>query len=682
MIPLPNRARSVPLLGVPAVDPRGPSLPREVDLTAEWLEADGLGGFASGTVCGVRTRRYHAVLLSAVRPPTGRLVLMNGFDASVHTPRGEFAISSQHYTPDVVAPDGAGRIEAFGVDPWPTWDFRLEDGVRVRQELFVVHGVAATVVRFSLLEPSPDIWIELRPFLSGRDYHAIHHENPAFRFDAKVDREWVHFAPYPGIPEVLLLSNGTYRSDPHWYRHFLYDDERSRGLDFVEDLAAPGVLDFNLSAGPALLIAASSLSDAGALKGPAAVCARRLADRERARRASFASALHKSADAYLVRRGAGSTVIAGYPWFTDWGRDTFISLRGLCLASGRLAEAESILLQWAGEVEGGMLPNFFPDAEQQPEYNSVDASLWFIIAAHELVSRLESAGRKLDATKEALLWGAIELILSGYAEGTRYRIQADPADGLLRAGEPGVQLTWMDAKVGKWVVTPRIGKPVEVQALWLNALAIGARRSNRWKALLSQGSAAFAKRFWNEAKGCLYDVVDVDHLSGKVDASLRPNQIFAVGGLPLAILSGDRARRVVEACEHSLLTPTGLRSLATDEAGYAGRYEGGPRERDGAYHQGTVWPWLLGPFVEAWVRVRGETAEAKAEARRRFVAPVEEAMWSSGGIGHLSEITDAEEPYTLHGCPFQAWSLGEVLRLEREVLAESEAEAATGSGRP
>ncbi len=674
MIPLPNPSRSVPLLC-------GTEGPRAVDLAAEWLEADGLGGFASGTVCGVRTRRYHAVLLSAARPPTGRLVLVNGFDASVHTPRGEFALSSQHYTPDIVSPDGAQRIEAFGVDPWPTWDFRLEDGVRLRQELFAVHGVAATVIRFSLLAPSPDVWIELRPFLSGRDYHAIHHENPAFRFDAKVDRERVHFAPYPGIPEVLLLSNGTYRNDPHWYRHFLYDEERARGLDFVEDLAAPGVLDFNLQAGPAVLILASSLSDLAALRGPAAVCARRLADQERARRGSFASDLHRSADAYLVRRGLGDTVVAGYPWFTDWGRDTFISLRGLCLASGRLAEAESILLQWAGAVEQGMLPNFFPDAEQQPEYNSVDASLWFIVASDELASRLKSDGKALSPEKEALLWDAIERILSGYAEGTRYRIQADPADGLLRAGEPGVQLTWMDAKVGDWVVTPRIGKPVEVQALWLNALAIGARRSDRWKALLAKGSAAFAERFWNEEKGCLYDVVDADHLSGAVDAAVRPNQIFAVGGLPLPILKGERARRVVETCERSLLTPTGLRSLAPGEAGYAGRYEGGPRERDGAYHQGTVWPWLLGPFAEAWIRVRGGTAEAKAEARRRFVAPIVEAMWTSGGIGHLSEITDAEEPYTLRGCPFQAWSLGELLRLELAVLAEPEGNLVTRKDR-
>ncbi len=680
MIPLPNSGRSVPLLGVPGADPRGG--PQDVDLVAEWLEADGLGGYASGTVCGVRTRRYHAVLLSARQPPTGRIALVNGFDALAHTPRGEFALSSQHYTPDVLSPDGVKRIEGFGIDPWPTWHYRLEDGVRVRQELFAPHGIAATVVRFDLLEPAAGVWLELRPFLSGRDYHAIQHENPVLRFEAKVDREWLHFAPYPGIPDVLLLSNGAYRSDPHWYRHFLYDEERARGLDFVEDLAAPGVLEFDLSAGPAVLIAASSLSDLAALKGPAAVCGRRLADQERARRSAFASGLHRSADAYLVRRGSGRTIIAGYPWFTDWGRDTFIALRGLMLAAGRLGEARDILLQWARTVDRGMLPNFFPDGERAPEYNSVDASLWYILAADALMSRLARAGEALEATQEALLWGAIEGILAGYAEGTRYSIQADPEDGLLRAGEPGVQLTWMDAKVGDWVVTPRIGKPVEVQALWLNALAVGARRGQRWSALLAQGKISFERRFWNEAKGFLYDVVDVDHLPGKVDASLRPNQLLAVGGLPLPLIEGARARRVVEACERSLLTPVGLRSLAPGEAGYVPRYEGGPRERDGAYHQGTNWPWLLGAFVEAWLRVHGGSAQAKEEARRRFIAPIEKAIWTGGGIGHLSEIADAEHPHTLRGCPFQAWSLGELLRLKLEVLAPGEGDDASGSAHP
>jgi predicted glycogen debranching enzyme len=650
---------------------------QKVDLAAEWLEADGLGGFASGTVCGMRTRRYHALLLSAARPPTGRLVLVNGFDAQVQTPRGGFALSSQRYTPDAVSPDGAGRIEAFGMHPWPTWHFRLEDGVRVQQEVFAVHGAAATVVRFRLVDPVPGIRLAVRFFLSGRDYHALHHENSAFGFDPKIDRGSIRFTPYPDIPEVILISNGAYRHDPHWYRHFLYTEERARGLDYVEDLAAPGVLDFDLSAGPAVVIISSTLGDAGALEGTAADCCQRLVEREQKRRSAFATELHRSADSYLVRRGTGSTVIAGYPWFTDWGRDTFISLRGLCMATGRLADAEDILLQWAAEVDGGMLPNFFPDAQRPPEYNSVDASLWFIIDVHELLSRRKNEGKAIEAGNERLLWAAVERILSGYAAGTRYHIQADPDDALLRAGEPGVQLTWMDAKVGDQVVTPRSGKPVEVQALWINALAIGGSRSEKWKLLYSRASASFARRFWNGERGCLFDVVDVDHHPGSVDASVRPNQVFAVGGLPLALLSGERARQVVDCCESVLFTRNGLRSLSRIEAGYRGRYEGDPRARDTAYHQGTAWPWLLGAFVEAWVRVRGQTNEAKAEAYRRFVAPLEEALWTTGGIGHVSEIADGEEPHTLRGCPFQAWSLGELLRLKLEALKTPESTGVT-----
>jgi predicted glycogen debranching enzyme len=265
------------------------------------------------------------------------------------------------------------------------------------------------------------------------------------------------------------------------------------------------------------------------------------------------------------------------------------------------------------------------------------------------------------------LAAAVEAILDGYARGTRYGIRLDD-DGLIAAGVPGVQLTWMDAKVGDWVVTPRIGKPVEVQALWLNALAVGAAYSERWAALLERGRDAFGRRFWNEAGGCLHDVVDVDHHAGTADSSFRPNQIFAVGGLPLALLEGEQARRVVDAVEARLLTPVGLRSLAPGEPAYTPHYQGGVRERDGAYHQGTVWPWLIGPFVEAWVRVRGATPGVKREARERFLEPLLRHL-DEAGLGHISEIADAEPPHTPRGCPFQAWSVGEALRLDRSVLA-------------
>jgi predicted glycogen debranching enzyme len=338
-------------------------------------------------------------------------------------------------------------------------------------------------------------------------------------------------------------------------------------------------------------------------------------------------------------------------------------LRGLCLATGRLDDARDILLAWANSVSEGMLPNRFPDRGEHPEFNSVDASLWYIIAVYEYLQ----ASKVNGAEKKALL-AAVEAILDGYSQGTRYGIRMDN-DGLIACGVPGVQLTWMDAKVGDWVVTPRIGKPVEVQALWLNAVKIGGQSSPRWEALFDRALASFRLRFWNEAGGCLHDVVDCNHEPGAVDATFRPNQILAVGGLPFPLLESEQALRVVAAVEARLWVPLGLRSLAPGEPGYAPRYQGGVGERDGGYHQGTVWPWLIGAFVEAWVRVRGGTKEVKREARGRFLAPIL-AHLEEAGLGHISEIADAEAPHAPRGCPFQAWSVGEALRLDRVVLAE------------
>ena len=621
----------------------------------EWLEPDGLGGFASGTVSGIRTRRYHALLLTATTPPSGRVVLVNGFEAWLETSRGTCALTSQRYAPDVIHPDGVQRIEAFEPDPWPSWVLALPGGGQIEHGLLVQSGRSVVTLSWRL-SGTPGGTLAVRPLLSGRDYHALHRENPAFRFDAETDGDRVVWRPYPSIPAIVARSNGRYTHEPDWYRNFLYTVERDRGLDHVEDLASPGVFRWDLVRGEAVLMLAAEGHDL-----PKDLATVRGGERRRRRR--FVSGLHRSADAYLVRRGAGKTVIAGYPWFSDWGRDTFIALRGLCLATGRLEDARAILLEWASTISGGMVPNRFPDRGEQLEFNAVDAALWYVVAIHDFLQ----VARRITKRDRQTLEAAIQAILSGYAAGTRYDIHAD-ADGLLAAGEPGIQLTWMDAKVGEWVVTPRIGKPVEVQALWLNALQIGSRLSDRWAQLHATGRAAFEARFWNEGQGMLHDVVDVDHRAGTVDPTFRPNQIFAVGGLPFALLEGDRARRVVDAVEAHLLTPLGLRSLAPGQPGYSPRYEGGVAQRDGAYHQGTVWPWLMGPFVEAWVRVRGGGAAVRQEARQRFLGALLGHL-DVAGLGHVSEIADADPPHTPRGCPFQAWSLGELLRLDRVVLA-------------
>src|ERR1043165_1652326 len=642
-----------------------PSIP-----TREWLEADGLGGFASGTSTGIRTRRYHALLLIATMPPTGRLVLVNGFDAWIESPAGHFELTSQHYAPDVIGGDGAQRIEQFTAEPWPRWIFKLEDGTRIQQEILVARESQLTQVCWRLLGQRKSVRLFVRPFLSGRDYHALHKENGTFRFGAAIDAERVIWNPYPGVPAVVALSNGHYQHGPHWYQNFRYADEAARGLDDTEDLAAPGVFNFDLASGEAVLMFTTSASPALSRKRDlsAAKFAEAVRTNEHFRRAEFPSALHRAADAYIVNGRHGKTIMAGYPWFTDWGRDTFIAMRGLCLATGRLADARDILLAWANSVSEGMLPNLFPDHGAKPEYNSVDASLWYVIAVHELLGACGGKGGIVSAKDKRAFQDAILAILDGYSHGTRFGIRMDQ-DGLLAAGERGVQLTWMDAKVGELVVTPRAGKPVEIQALWLNALTIASQFSPGWKEHFERGLKSFRDKFWNEKAGCLYDVIDVNHRAGETDAAFRPNQIFAVGGLPFQLLEGDQARKVVALVEEKLLTPLGLRSLAPDEPDYKPHYEGGVMQRDGSYHQGTVWPWLIGPFVEAGVRVRVINAAVKRKPREQFLTPLLGYL-GEAGLDQILEFADAEPPHTPRGCPFQAWSVGEALRLDQVVLAE------------
>jgi predicted glycogen debranching enzyme len=638
----------------------------QVDPDAEWLEADGLGGFASGTALGIRTRRYHALLLTATTPPAGRMVLANGFDAWVETSGGAFAISSQRYDPDVIHPDGASRIESFEYEPLPRWRYKVDNDIVIEQELFVPKGESAVFISWSLVSANDrDLKLKVRPFLSGRDFHSTHHENGSFKFLAERDHERLTFRSYEGVPAIIAFSNGDYAHDPTWYRNFLYSQEQARGLDAVEDLASPGVFEFSLSRKPAVLMLAA---EGHAITDIESIEARHAQVRtiEQARRQYFSIPLERAADAYLVKRNKGKTLIAGYPWFGDWGRDTFIALRGLCIATGYLEEARDILLQWAATVSQGMLPNRFPDQGEQPEFNSVDASLWYVIAVNDYLLATKKRPTLTDDCHTKKLIAAVEAILAGYNEGTRFGIGAD-RDGLLSAGEHGQQLTWMDARVDGREITPRIGKPVEIQALWLNSLAIGAQFSARWETLFEKGRAAFEVRFWNEHAGYLADVIDCNHQPGVIDLTFRPNQIFAVGGLPLTLLSKEKARRVVDAVEMLLLTPVGLRSLAPGEPGYAAHYQGDSRARDSVYHQGTVWPWLIGPFVEAWVRVHGWNVAARSKARAKFLPPLYEHL-THAGLGHISEICDAEPPHTPRGCPFQAWSLGELLRLERSVL--------------
>jgi predicted glycogen debranching enzyme len=636
-----------------------------LDRTTEWLESDGLGGFASGTTAGVNTRRYHALLLSALSPPADRHVLVNDAVVWLETPQGKLQVSQHQYAAGV-SNEVQARLVRFEREPWPLFTYEVGDLILMR-EIVVRHGLPLVLSRWRLERPAPGVTLCVRPLLSGRGFHALHQENASFEFGATGDGERLLLSTYTSLPGVVSLANAAYRHEPDWYRRLLYEEEQRRGLDAVEDLASPGVLRFDLSDPIADWIVAQDTREVAAVVGhrPARVVASEIREHEFRRRSAFHSPLERAGDAYLVQRGTGKTIIAGYPWFGDWGRDTFIALRGLCLATDRLREAGEILLSWASVVSRGMLPNRFPDsASDAPEYNSVDAALWYALCAGEL---LAEPSAPLSFAERRQLIEAARAIVRGYLAGSRHGIAVD-TDGLLRAGEPGVQLTWMDAKIGDWVVTQRSGKPVEIEALWLNVLALLEPFGDELGSLLQHGLTSFRARF-DPGSGGLCDVVDVNHERGRVDRSVRPNQVLAVGGLPLSLLPRQRCREVLELVERELWTPLGLRSLSPAHPDYAARYEGGPAQRDAVYHQGTVWPWLAGPFIEAWVKAHvgqaaGGDAEVLEQARERFLEPLL-AHVERGGLGHVSEIADAAAPHTPRGCPFQAWSVAELLRIER-----------------
>ncbi len=634
----------------------------------EWLEADGCGGFAMGTVSGIRTRRYHSTLLAATKPPGGRMVLVNGHDVQLEIGSESFPLSSQCYLPGVIAPDHGPYRAGFRRWPWPTWTFTLPNGLRIVHSLFVVRGHAATVLRWRLLDPAGagPVRLRVRPFLSGRDYHLLQHENPLFHMTPEANDAGWTWTSYPDVPAVHALTNGRYLHAPQWYRQFLYPAEHDRGLDDTEDLAAPGEFLWDLTARDATLIwTTEATTMLGVERDP-----ERLSDvltgREATRRA--ARTPHQLAtEQFLVHRDGGATIIAGYPWFTDWGRDTFIALRGLCLAQGEWEIAAEVLGAWAATVDRGMVPNRFPDGNGAPEYNAVDASLWFAFVAQEFLQAVQKPAPNLYSKWVGPLQRAVRAIITGYSSGTRFGIHRDQ-DGLIAAGVPGVQLTWMDAKAGDWVVTPRIGKPVEIQALWLNVLAMAQAWWPAVQPSLAQGTASFQSRFWLPELGRLADVVDVDHQFGNISAALRPNQLFAIGGLPYVPVSREIAAAALTQVTERLLTPMGLRTLDPADANYQGRYHGGVLERDGAYHQGTVWPWLIGPYVDAWLHVHGRHHGQRAYARETFLRPLSEYR-ATIGLGQLPEVADGNPPQTPGGCPCQAWSLSEYLRLDQAVLA-------------
>jgi len=637
----------------------------------EWLCTNGIGGFASGTVAGALTRRYHGLLVAALKPPLGRTLLVAKLDETLNYDGVTRPLFTNRWAGGV-DPHGYREIERFRLEGMtPVWTYACADAL-LEKRIWMEQGANTTYLRYRLLRAGSPVTLKLKALVNYRDYHGST-RGGGWQMTVEQVQDGLRVTAFEGARPFLLLAEGAEAHREHaWHYGFRLTLEAERGLDSQEDHFCAGTFRAILEPGTAVTLVLSA-ETTPLLDGEQAWQRRRQHEEQlltrwrrgypEARQApAWIQHLVLAADQFVVRRPLqddpdGMSVIAGYHWFGDWGRDTMISLPGLAISTGRPELAQRILTTFARFVDRGMLPNRFPDAGEAPEYNTVDATLWYFEAVRAYHAATEDDGLLKQ------LFPALEQIVRWHREGTRYGIVEDPGDGLLRSGEPGVQLTWMDAKVGDWVVTPRMGKAVEINALWYNALcAMGAfarrlrRPADSWDKLAARVRDGFA-RFWNEAAGYCFDVVDGPEGD---DAALRPNQLFAVS-LPESPLSPERQRKVVDVCARNLLTSYGLRSLAPGHPQYQGHYGGGPWERDGAYHQGTVWGWLLGPFALAHLRVYGDH-----EAAQAFLQPLAHHL-ADYGVGSIAEIFDGDPPFTPRGCIAQAWSIAETLRAWQEI---------------
>jgi len=654
----------------------------EASLRREWLVTNGLGGYALGTLAGSRTRRYHGLLVAALRPPVERTLLVAGLDAWVEIDGRRSPLVTHEWAAGVVLPDGYRHLESFRLEgSIPVFVWGLGD-LRLEQRIWMAHGRNTTYVTYTYQRGAANVRMALKPLCAWRDHHKLTKGGYPVQVQACrpawPDGAGIVIRPQPersGEPAGsfrMLTNRGTLTPEAEWWWSFHLSEEKRRGLDDQEDLFAAGALSAHLRPGDTLAVVFTA-EEASPDEWQAALAAEQ--DRQRALldRAELDGApdwirqLALAADQFVVARQfdgrQGQTIVAGYPWFSDWGRDTLISLPGLTLALGRAEEAAAILRTYARYVSQGMLPNRFPEVGETPDYNQVDATLWYFQAIY---AYWRAAAHPDPLLRE--LYPVLVDILGWHIRGTRFAIHQDQTDGLLYAGLPGTQLTWMDAKVDEWVVTPRVGKPVEVNALWYNALRITAELAatlgedadaSRFSAEAERVRASFRQRFWYSG-GYLCDVVDGPEGD---DLTLRPNQLLAVS-LPFDLVERDQARAVVDLCARELIISYGLRSLAPDESEYVGHYGGGRVQRDGSYHQGTAWAWLLGPFLAAHYRVYGDAALALS-----YLAPLADHL-DDAGLGSISEIFDGDPPHTPRGAVAQAWSVSEALRLWRILAPE------------
>lgn len=635
----------------------------------EWLITNGIGGYGSSTIADVLTRRYHGLLIAALDPPGKRTLLLSKLEVTVYYDGTVVPLYANRWASGQREREGAGRIETFFLEGRvPVWRYGFSDAL-LEKRVWMQRGENTTYAQYKLVRGMQPVKVKVRALVNYRDHHAVTFSGD-WRMDIRTVDDGVRVHAHFGAVPFSLLSKDAEAKPRHvWYKDFYLVQEIYRGLEGHDDHLMAVEFTATIGLNESFTIVASTEPDPN-LDGDDALEQRRQHERNLIEACPHKDAgpeidqLVLAANQFIVRRPTpededGRTIIAGYPWFGDWGRDTMISLPGLTLVTGRYSYAERILRTFARFVDQGMLPNTLPEADEEPQYNSVDASLWYFEAIRAYFAKTGDEDLVRD------LFPVLEEIVGAYTNGARYGIKVDPMDHLLYQGEEGVQLTWMDAKVGDWVVTPREGKPVEVNALWYNALSILAEFARELEIEVAPDYEDVARqvkegfvRFWNPVAGYCFDTIDGPDGN---DASLRPNQIFAVS-LSHSPLNRERQKAVVDVCARHLLTSFGLRSLAPNERGYIGTYGGDPKDRDGAYHQGTIWSWLMGPFVSAHFRVYRDRKMA-----RSFLEPLI-GNHSSHGLGTISEIYDGAPPYTPRGAFAQAWSVAEVLRAWSETI--------------
>ncbi|MCB0329268.1 MAG: glycogen debranching enzyme family protein [Bdellovibrionales bacterium] len=631
----------------------------------EWIDTNGVGGYASSTVTGKNTRRYHGLLVVPSKGSLSRSVLISRLDETIITGEQNYELAVRAYR-ELTVPNGSHYLNSFHYGIVPEWRYQIDDAVFFRKSILMIPGEGTVLFRYSIDECPHSCCLRLEPFLVNRNFHSLKTSSYSV-----IDRQdWngkrLFISPSGDLtPYSLVVPHSEFHSEPDWYYKLFYSKEAERGQGADEDLYRIGWFHLPIESGGTYFACATiepkRWEDSRAYP---ILWEQEIARRQKNQIANSSSSLLKksllnASSTFLIQRHDAQqsdrfrqSIVAGYHWFTDWGRDAMIALPGLCLIPGKLDLAKAILKTFAESIQDGLVPNRFTDIDGEAEYNSIDASLWFIVNGYRCVKEIND-----PQFLQRVFLPAVSDILSACKAGTRFSVKQQD-DFLLSAGDGKDQLTWMDARVGDWVVTPRHGKAVEVNALWCNAFFCLAELVNDVTdrdRLQSEGrriQESFSSSFWNEDEGCLFDVVDD---AGK-DSSIRPNQVIPLS-LPFELLSKEQSVKVLEVVHRELLTPRGLRTLSPKDPRYCGKYFGTVLERDGAYHQGTVWPWLLGPYARA---------VARYGSRERRVETLQllkgfESHLFEHGIGTVSEIFDGDSPHRPRGCISQAWSVAELL---------------------